>query len=67
MQYFPLSHEKAAQHPLKEYDLAGSLGIPILGFVHAGPNTISAGKPGMDSDARQKLDAFRAKVRTPCL
>lgn len=45
-----------------EYDYAVSSGIPVLGFVHSNPDDIPAGKSELDKDAREKLDAFRAKV-----
>lgn len=45
-----------------EYDYAISRGIPVLGFVHANPDEIPVGKSDLDQGAREKLDAFRAKV-----
>lgn len=45
-----------------EYDYAVSTDIPVLGFVHADPDDIPAGKSELDGQAREKLDAFRAKV-----
>lgn len=45
-----------------EYDYAVSSGIPVLGFVHSNPDDIPVGKSELDKDAREKLDAFRAKV-----
>lgn len=45
-----------------EYDYAVSKGIPVLGFVHADPASIPAGRSELDADARAKLDDFRAKV-----
>ena len=47
----------------REYDYAVERGIPVLGFVHADPSAIPAGKSEMSSEARQKLDLFRNKVQ----
>lgn len=47
----------------KEYDYAIDQSIPVMGFVHANPNAISAGDTEFDPAARKKLDAFRAKVK----
>lgn len=47
----------------KEYDYAIDQRIPVMGFVHANPNAISAGDTEFDPEARKKLDAFRAKVK----
>lgn len=47
-----------------EYDYAISRDIPVLGFVHADPGSIPASMTELDPDAREKLDAFRAKVMT---
>lgn len=46
----------------KEYDYAVAQGIPVLGFVHAAPGTIPQDMAELDPEAREKLDAFRAKV-----
>ncbi len=45
-----------------EYDYAVSTGIPVLGFVHANPDDIPAGKSELGAEARENLDAFRVKV-----
>ena len=45
-----------------EYDYAISTGIPVLGFVHSDPGAIPASKTELDLKAREKLEAFRAKV-----
>jgi hypothetical protein len=47
----------------KEYDYAVSQKIPVMGFIHANPAAIPAGKSEMDPTARAKLDAFLAKVK----
>jgi hypothetical protein len=46
-----------------EYDYAVQQGIPVMGFVHANPDAIAAGKTELDPGARKKLDAFREKVK----
>lgn len=45
-----------------EYDYAVESGIPVLGFVHGSPDEIPAGKSELGREARDRLDAFRAKV-----
>lgn len=45
-----------------EYDFAVESGLPVMGFVHASPADIPAGKTEMDKAARDKLEAFRTKV-----
>lgn len=45
-----------------EYDYAVASGIPVLGFVHANPDDIPAGKSELSVEAREKLEAFRVKV-----
>ena len=47
----------------KEYDYAVAQGIPVMGFIHANPDAIPAGKSELDADARVKLDLFRATVQ----
>lgn len=47
-----------------EYDYAVEQGIPVLGFVHGDPGDIPAKMTELDPDAREKLDAFREKVKT---
>lgn len=46
-----------------EYDYAVAQEKTILGFVHADPGSIPANKSEMGEQARQRLDAFRAKSR----
>ncbi|WP_186329560.1 DUF4062 domain-containing protein [Agrococcus jejuensis] len=48
----------------KEYDYAVETGVPVLGFVHSSPNDSPRGKSELDTVAIEKLDAFRAKVKT---
>lgn len=47
----------------KEFDCASSLGKPILGFLHATPDAIPAGKSDRDVEAVERLTAFRDKVK----
>ncbi|MFI2563468.1 DUF4062 domain-containing protein [Paenarthrobacter sp. NPDC018779] len=47
-----------------EYNYAVETGKTILGFVHADPGSIPASKTELDAAARDRLDAFRAKVQT---
>jgi hypothetical protein len=47
----------------KEYDLAVSLGIPVLGFVHRNPDAIPQGKTDKSDKARKRLEDSRNKVR----
>jgi hypothetical protein len=46
----------------KEYDYAVEAGLPVLGFVHADPESIPARMSEIDAEAREKLDQFRSKV-----
>ena len=46
----------------REYDLAIASGVPVLAFLHGDPDEIPAKLSEMDSAAREKLTAFRAKV-----
>jgi hypothetical protein len=48
----------------KEYDFAVERGIPVLGFVHVDPASIPVGMSEMDNEARERLEAFRTKVRS---
>jgi hypothetical protein len=48
----------------KEYDYAVERGKPVLAFLHADPEKIEFGKSEKDKTAREKLEAFRAKVET---
>lgn len=47
-----------------EYDYAIESGIPVMGFVHADPDSIPKGKSEMGAEAAKKLDDFRSKVKT---
>ena len=45
-----------------EFDLAVSMGKPILAFLHGDPEKIPVGKSELEPDARQRLQAFRSRV-----
>ena len=45
-----------------EYDYAVSNGIPVLGFIHGDPGSIPLDMSEINPAAREKLEAFRAKV-----
>ncbi|MFJ6528058.1 DUF4062 domain-containing protein [Streptomyces longwoodensis] len=47
----------------REYDYAQAQGKPILGFLHAEPDKIEAGKSELDPAAAAKLHSFREKVK----
>ena len=48
----------------REYGYALSRSMPVLGFVHANPQLIPAGKCELGTVARQKLDAFTQRVQS---
>lgn len=54
--------EEGISYTEKEYDFAVESGVPVLGFVHADPDSIPVGMSELNAKARKKLDAFRAKV-----
>lgn len=45
-----------------EYDYAVAQGVPVMGFVHADPESIPKGKSEMNAETSLKLSAFREKV-----
>ena len=47
----------------KEYDYAVSVDKPVMAFVHGDPGSIPASKTELDTSAREKLEAFREKVK----
>ncbi|MFJ7289236.1 DUF4062 domain-containing protein [Curtobacterium sp. NPDC098951] len=55
--------EEGISYTEKEYELAETLGIPILGFLHGDPDSIPAGKSEATPAARKKLEAFRGRVQ----
>jgi uncharacterized protein DUF4062 len=48
----------------KEFDYAVSRGLPIVALIHEDPEQIAFGKSEKDPALRDKLDKFKAKVRT---
>jgi hypothetical protein len=48
----------------QEYDYAVSTGMPVLGFVHADPDSLPRSKSEVDPDGYARLAAFRNKVKT---
>jgi hypothetical protein len=54
--------EHGISYTEREYDLAVSLNIPVLAFLHKFPDTIPVGMCEIDAAARDKLAAFRSKV-----
>lgn len=55
--------EEGISYTEKEYDYAIELGIPVMGFVPAEPDSIPVGKTDKDGKAAEKLAAFRQKVQ----
>lgn len=55
--------EEGISYTEKEYDYAVDLGIPVMGFVPAHPDTIPVGKTDKNEKAAKKLDEFRKKVQ----
>lgn len=55
--------EEGISYTEKEYDYAVELGIPVMGFVPADPDTIPVGKTDRNDKAAKKLDEFRKKVQ----
>jgi len=55
--------DEGVSYTEREYDYAIGRRLPVLGFVHADPSSIPAGRTEIDAVARQKLEAFRAKVQ----
>ena len=47
-----------------EYDYAISKGIKVIALVHGSPEKLAVEKVEMDSEAQQKLQAFKQKVTT---
>lgn len=47
-----------------EFDYAESIGKPIMAFLHGTPGRLSGDQIELDSERREKLDAFRAKVES---
>jgi hypothetical protein len=48
----------------KEYDYAISLQLKVIALIHENPDEIPFGKSEKDPQLREKLEAFKAKVKT---
>jgi len=48
----------------KEYDYAVERGLKVVALIHDKPDEIPAGKTELDQASREKLEAFREKVKT---
>ncbi len=56
--------EEGISYTEMEYDYATAKNIKIIAFIHENPDDIILGKSEKDNDLRQKLQAFREKVKT---
>ena len=56
--------EEGISYTEKEYDYAVALGIPVMGFAIADPDTVAVGKTDKNEAIAKKLDEFRAKVQS---
>ncbi len=54
--------DEGVSYTEKEYRYAKKLGIPVLAFVHAEPESIAVGKTEKEDEGRRKLSAFREAV-----
>jgi hypothetical protein len=61
--YGSLDAESEISYTEKEYDLAVALKKPVMAFLHADPDAIEFGKSEKDVTSREKLSAFRSKVK----
>ena len=61
--YGSLSNEGISYTEM-EYDYAISQGVKVVALVHGSPEKLSVEKVEMDSEAQQKLQAFKQKVTT---
>lgn len=55
--------EEGISYTEREYDYAVELGIPVMGFVPADPDSIVVGKTDKKAAAAKKLSAFQKKVQ----
>jgi hypothetical protein len=56
--------ESGISYTEKEYDFAVENNIPVVAFIHSDPESISLGKSEIDPNIREKLEAFKQKVKT---
>jgi hypothetical protein len=61
--YGSVDPETELSYTEREYDLAVSLGKPVMAFLHGEPQKIELGKSEVEEGIRKKLEAFRAKVQ----
>ncbi|GAA2084631.1 DUF4062 domain-containing protein [Aeromicrobium halocynthiae] len=47
-----------------EYDYATQIKKPVMAFLHKNPDDIASGKTEKTDDGRERLETFRAKVKT---
>lgn len=55
--------ESGLSYTEREYDLAVTLGKPVLGFLHSSPEDIAVKHAEVDPDRRERLKEFRKKVQ----
>ena len=56
--------DKGISYTEMEYDYAIGKGIKVVALVHGSPEKLAVEKVEMDSEAQQKLNAFKQKVTT---
>jgi hypothetical protein len=59
--YGSITHD-GISYTEKEYRYAKKVGLPVLAFVHASPESIAVGKTDKDEQNRIKLESFRTEV-----
>lgn len=60
--YGSVDPERNLSYTEMEFDYAVSRKKPVMGFLHGRPGSIAAEKVEMDSEAQERLEAFRRKV-----
>lgn len=56
--------EEGISYTEMEYDYAINKGTKVIAFIHSNPDQIPIGKSEKNSELREKLEKFRAKVST---
>ena len=56
--------DEGVSYTEKEYDYAVEKGIKVIALVHGSPDEISTAKSELTPELREKLEMFRAKVKT---
>lgn len=59
--YGSITHD-GISYTEKEYRYAKKVGLPVLAFIHASPESIAVGKTDKDEQNRIKLESFRTEV-----